>query len=306
MKSNKIYTKIKGNHHYISPLIHREIALHIFKNDYSNENRAFKTPLILAICGSSGVGKTYQTECILKQMSIKPYRISGAEFEDSHAGVPAKNLQQIYKELSDDIFFKKEERAVIVIDDFDAALGGWGDLVQYTMNRQLSIKTLIDLADNPYEITIREDDESRHVYETYRIPIIATLNDITKMYGPLMRNGRTKLFHWTPEKEEIEQVIGGIFSDVVLDFQPYELYEKLLEYASTMANSPVEILPMSLFSDIHASLFDDELWMLIQNNVSKSDIKTWYERGYSSNNLIALSKALSIGRSLIHINKNYL
>lgn len=309
MKSNKTYTKTnltKDNHHYISPLIYREIALHIFKNDYSNENHDFKTPLILAICGHSGVGKTYQTECILKQMSHKPYRISGAEFEDSHAGVPAKNFQQIYKELSDDIFYKKEERAVIVIDDFDAALGGWGDLVQYTMNRQLSIKTLIDLADNPYEITIREDDESRQVYETCRIPIIVTLNDVTKMYAPLMRNGRTKLFPWTPGKEEIEQIIEGIFSDVFLDFQPYELYEKLLEYASKMTDSPVEILPMSLFSDIHASLFDDDLWTLIQNNVEKSDIKTWYDKGYSSNKLIALSKAFSIGCNLIHINKNYL
>ena len=239
-------------------------------------------------------------------MSIKPYRISGSEFEDSHAGVPAKNLLHIYRKKSDDVFFNKEDCAVIVIDDFDAALGGWGELVQYTMNRQLSIKTLIDLADNPYEITINEDDESRQVYRTCRIPIIVTLNDVTKMYKPLMRNGRTTLFHWIPEKKEIEQIINGIFSDVILSFQPYELYMELLKYTSTMTNRSVEILPMSLFSDIHASLYDDDLWKLIQNNIPKSDIKSWYEKAYTSNKTITFSKAYSIGCRLIHINKNYL
>ena len=309
MKSNKIYTTTnmtKDNHHYVSPVIYKEIALHIFKNEFSNENHAFKTPLILAICGASGVGKTYQTECILKQMSIKSYQVSGSEFEDSHAGVPAKNLQHLYKEISDDIFYKNEKRAVIVINDFDAALGGWGELVQYTMNRQLSIKTLIDLADNPYEIIIHEDGESRQKYETCRIPIIVTLNDVTKMYEPLMRNGRTRLFPWTPGKEEIEQIIGGIFGDVIFDFQPYKLYEELLKFASRITDSTVEILPMSLFSDIHSSLFDDEVWGLIQNKIPKGTIKSWYEKCYLSNQTITFSKAFSIGCDLIHINKNYL
>ena len=61
MKLKTIYTKpnlMQDNQHYISPLIYKEIALHLFKNEYANENHAFKTPLILAICGHSGMGKT--------------------------------------------------------------------------------------------------------------------------------------------------------------------------------------------------------------------------------------------------------
>lgn len=291
---------------YIPLRFRREIVVHIVKNFYANMFHDFKTPLILAISGPPGMGKTYQANCVLDTLEIKKFAISGAEFENENAGVPVKNLQKSYKRVSDDIYYKKIKYGAILIDDIDAAIGKWDGLVQYTMNRQLLIKTLIDFADNPYELITVDEDDNPVSYSTSRVPIIITLNDETKMYEPLMRNGRTTVFPWIPNDNEISSILEGIFNNIFINKSAYYLYTQLLEYANDELHMNVNELPISLFSDIKSSLLDDYIWEKYSDSKSfESAVAAFIER-ISSEVAYEFSEVFKIGQRLLHQNKNYL
>lgn len=291
---------------YIPERFQREVSLHIFKNYYANKERAFKTPLILAISGAPGMGKTFQAEAVLNALDVKRFIISGAEFENENAGIPEKNLRNIYKEISDDVFCKKIKMGAIIIDDIDAALGQWGGLVQYTMNRQHLIKTLIDFADNPYLLSIYDDDGNLQEYSTSRIPIIVTLNDETKMYEPLMRNGRTTIFPWVPKPDEISDILDRIFNGITIGKSPYYLYEELLAFMRETSNGETSSLPISLFSDIRASLNDEYIWQQICAAESFDAISNNLRIKTNSVQFFNYSDIVELGKLLLHKSKNYL
>lgn len=291
---------------YIPERFQREVSLHIFKNYYANKDRSFKTPLILAISGAPGMGKTFQAEAVLSALGVKKFVISGAEFENENAGIPVKNLRNMYKNISDDVFCKMIKMGAIIIDDIDAALGQWGGLVQYTMNRQHLIKTLIDFADNPYLISAYDDDDTLQEHSTGRIPIIVTLNDETKMYEPLMRNGRTTIFPWIPTPEEISHILNSIFNGIVIDKSPYYLYEELLTFMQNTSNEEASSLPISLFSDIRASLNDEYIWQQICADESFDTISNNLSQKLNSIQSYRCSDLVELGKLLLHKNKNYL
>lgn len=291
---------------YIPERFQREVSLHIFKNYYANKERSFKTPLILAISGAPGMGKTFQAEAVLNVLDVKKFVISGAEFENENAGIPVKNLRNIYKNISDDVFYKTIKMGAIIIDDIDAALGQWGGLVQYTMNRQHLIKTLIDFADHPYLISAYDDDNNLQEYSTCRIPIIVTLNDETKMYEPLMRNGRTTIFPWIPEPDEISEILNRIFNDIIIDKSPYYLYEELFAFMRETSNEETSSIPISLFSDIKASLNDEYIWQQICASESFDIISKNLKEKLNSRQSYKCSDLVELGKLLLHKNKNYL
>ena len=295
---------------HIPERFEREVSLHIFKNYFANIERSFKTPLILAISGAPGTGKTFQTTRVLETLNITPYIISGAEFEDEHAGIPVKNLRNQYIEISEDVYYNKNSKAAIIIEDIDAALGQWGGLVQYTMNRQLLIKTLIDFADNPYKISYCNEDGNPIEHQTQRIPIIVTLNDETKMYEPLMRNGRCTIFPWIPSTEDMTNILRQIFHNTELEYIMDLVYDDLLRYAQSNINPNITTLPISLFSDIKSSLYDDFIWGAFKSNKSFNEIIESFKDnltlkdGFRSS--FTMYDAISIGKKLLRKNKNYL
>lgn len=292
---------------YVPSRFYKEIFLHIFKNYHANNNPSFKTPLILAISGAPGMGKTFQTEIVLDDLGVKKYVLSGTEFENEHAGVPEKNIRNIYKSISDDVYFRKIKYAAIVIDDIDAALGQWGGLVQYTMNRQLLLKTLIDFADNPYRIYTYDDFDRAQEHQTSRIPIIVTLNDETKMYEPLMRNGRTTIFPWIPNEDEIAKTLDGIFSNIFSDKTSfYSLYKDLLTYAQNNINHEISSLPISLFADICSSLNDEWIWEQLLKQESFEEISTSLRRMCDEEQYYSYTQLLELGKHLLHGCNNYL
>lgn len=313
MKLNRFLTtnSSRDNEVYIPQRFCKQITLHIFKNYYANKYHDFETPLILAISGPPGMGKTYQTNSVLDDLGVKKFKISGAEFENENAGIPAKNILNTYKSVADDVFDRKIEFGAIVIDDIDAALGQWEGIVQYTMNRQLLIKALIDLADSPYKLDTRDEDGCLQCYETCRIPLIVTLNDETKMYKPLMRNGRTTIFTWMPEEEEISSILDSIFSGIILTdsnkpVSPYDLYQHLLTYTNDSTKEAISTLPLSLFSDIKSAIHDDYLWKELNCSSSFDIVARNFEKELHSSIVCEFSKVLNIGQKLIHKNINYL
>jgi hypothetical protein len=107
-------------------------------------------------------------------------------------------------------FIRTEKRsgkggcAVLLINDIDTGLGNWGEMVQTTVNRQLVLGELMHLADYPEVVNNRSAE---------RVPIIVTGNDFSKLYSPLLRPGRMRLFEWQPTLEEMTEILMRVMAE---------------------------------------------------------------------------------------------
>lgn len=230
----------------------RVIALHVVKNSLSQER--IRAPLILGIHGPSGEGKTFQCEYVLKEMDVKLFLISGGQLESSHAGEPARLLRSTYLKANHYIEKGEHDFAVILINDVDTGLGNWGELVQYTINRQTVFGELMHLADYPTSIQERT---------TKRIPVIVTGNDFTKLYAPLVRVGRMTFFEWEPTFKEKVKILSRIFPEITLaecETLLTELESEVEEFSDGKSSS----LPVAFFSHLRSVLVDRDLWREIQ------------------------------------------
>lgn len=219
----------------------REIILHLYKNLMPNPERS--VPLILGIHGPSGEGKTYQCEQLVGSLGVEAILVSGGELESVDAGEPARLVREKYLECAK----LRESRgckfgpAALIFNDIDAAIGNWGDTVQYTVNRQNIFGELMHLADFPNDVDGRK---------VQRVPIILTGNDFTKLYGPLIRPGRLRAFPWLPTTGERAEVLQRLFSELSAD-----------ECAKLVAEFPG--MPVAFFAAIRDDLVDDILWQHI-------------------------------------------
>lgn len=197
---------IDANGFYISKSFLDKLTLHIVKNFIKLPK--IKVPLILGIWGGKGQGKTFQCDLVFKKLNVNPIVMSAGELESGNAGEPAKLVRQRYREASDIV--KKGKLAALFINDLDAGAGRMGGTTQYTVNNQMVNATLMNLADNPTNVQLPG------VYvkeEIPRVPIVATGNDFSTLYAPLIRDGRMEKFYWSPTREDRIGVCSGIFRD---------------------------------------------------------------------------------------------
>lgn len=175
------------------------VSLHLI----SNFRTAVKpgTPLLLGIQGPPGEGKTYQVERILENAGVVPVLLSGGELESPNAGAPAARMRAAYREAG--AYVSGNSPSVVLLNDADAAIGSWGDLTQYTVNTQNLITELMHLADYPTRV---EGKRAR------RIPIILTGNDFTRLYAPLRRSGRMRVFSWRMRPAERAEAVRSLFA----------------------------------------------------------------------------------------------
>jgi len=200
--------------------------------------------LILGIHGPSGEGKTYQCEHVLKEINAHIAYVSGGELESREAGEPAELIRKAYESASSYRLSDpgRLRPAVVFINDIDAAIGDWGELVQYTVNRQNVFGELMHLADFPQQLR----NES-----VVRVPIVATGNDFTKLYGPLIRLGRMRLFAWKPTQEERLEVLGSIYPELT--------FAECQSLFSSFADQPI-----AFFSELRSHLYDEMVWSYIE------------------------------------------
>ncbi len=241
MNTNKTITKPKS---FIPERFQKVIAIHIVKN-LMHQEVGVRPPLLLGIHGQSGIGKTYQCEQVLEYMGVKSFLISGGQLESSDAGEPARLLRRTYIKASSSLITKEANAAVVLINDIDTGLGDWGEMVQYTVNRQTVFGELMHLVDYP---TFVEGQA------TQRIPIIITGNDFSKLYKPLLRPGRMTAFKWEPTSEEKVKIVARIFPELT---QSRDNCQKLVEEFDSQ--------PIAFFSHLRDSFTDDQLWTSIQN-----------------------------------------
>jgi ATP-dependent 26S proteasome regulatory subunit len=176
---------------YISEAFMDKMTVHIAKN-FMDLPR-IKVPLILGVWGGKGQGKTFQTTLVCARLGVQPIIMSAGELESGNAGEPAKLIRQRYREASDIV--KKGKMSTLFINDLDAGAGRMGGATQYTVNNQMVNATLMNLADNPTNVQLPGQYQ---VEEIPRVPVIATGNDFSTLYAPLIRDGRMEKFYWSP------------------------------------------------------------------------------------------------------------
>lgn len=215
----------------------KHVSAHLMGNFLNIEH----FPLILAIMGEPGMGKTWQLREHLKALDVDCLSVSSADLESENAGVPAKLLKDQYIKAS--INIAQKHPSAIVIDDIDTTVGEWENNTG-TVNHQGILAFLMHIADNPNYI------EGSGKLE--RVPIFFTGNNFNLLYEPLRRPGRTRRFDWKPTKEERVEIVGEIFG----------LSDK------SFANQIVESFPNSsvaFFADFYTSKCIEELNGFVSN-----------------------------------------
>ncbi|XP_020533503.1 ribulose bisphosphate carboxylase/oxygenase activase, chloroplastic isoform X2 [Jatropha curcas] len=179
---------------------------HIVKN-YIAHLLDVKVPLILGIWGGKGQGKSFQTELIFQAMGVEPVIMSAGELESERAGEPGKLIRERYRTASQ-VVQNQGKMSCLMINDIDAGLGRFGN-TQMTVNNQIVVGTLMNLSDNPTRVSIGQDWRESDV--TKRIPIIVTGNDFSRIYAPLIRDGRMEKFYWQPNHEDIVNIVHRMY-----------------------------------------------------------------------------------------------
>jgi hypothetical protein len=118
----------------------------------------------------------------------------------------------------------------ILIEDFD--LSGavrFGD-TEYTVNQQLLVNYLMNLCDGIVE----------GGSEFARMPIYFTGNNFSALHEPLRRHGRFDAFTWSPEPEEVEEIVAEMLTGIAN--QPREAARKALASLPTTSIATMRFL----------------------------------------------------------------
>ncbi|KAG9456325.1 hypothetical protein H6P81_000833 [Aristolochia fimbriata] len=204
-KVTRTFEYLQGDY-YIAPLFMDKIVCHIVKN-YIAHLLNVKVPLILGIWGGKGQGKTFQTELIFQVMGIEPIIMSAGELESERAGEPGKLVRERYRTASQ-VVQNQGKMSCLMVNDIDAGLGRFGN-TQMTVNNQIVVGTLMNLADNPTRVSIGQNWRESDI--THRIPIIVTGNDFSTLYAPLIRDGRMEKFYWQPNRDDIINIVQRMY-----------------------------------------------------------------------------------------------
>ncbi|WP_008312283.1 ribulose bisphosphate carboxylase small subunit [Leptolyngbya sp. PCC 6406] len=234
--------------YYISPRFLDKLAIHITKNYLSLPD--VRVPVILGVHGRKGEGKTFQCELVYERMGVEVVAISGGELESPDAGDPARLIRLRYREAAE-LVRVRGVMAVLMINDLDAGAGRFDALTQYTVNTQLVNNTLMNIADNPTNVQLPGSYDDQPIR---RVPIIATGNDFSTLYEPLVRDGRMEKFYWMPDRSDRIGIVAGIF-------EPDQLGTAAIEQlVDTFSQQAVDF-----FGALRARIYDEQVRDFIQS-----------------------------------------
>lgn len=239
----------------VSPRFLDAVTMHVVKN-YMNDAGCFdaslRVPLILGIWGGKGQGKTFQTELAFKKLGLEPIVMSAGELEHEWAGTPGRLIRQRYRRAAE-LSKMHGKLSCLLINDIDAGIGHFQN-TQITVNNQMVVGTLMNICDSPNKVSIgqewREGDWVR------RIPIIVTGNDFSKVFAPLVREGRMSKFYWRPERDELIAILHQMYRDDGLS---------LGDMGTILDTFPDQ--PLDFYGAMRASLFDNQIRRWIEHDV---------------------------------------
>lgn len=174
------------------------VLTHITGNYMKNVNM----PLLLAIQGYPGEGKTFQTLKICMESGIKICYISGSELSGNYEKDSILDLEENYIRACN-YFSSENTPCVIIIDDFHLSPASTKDGVGTTVNSQILTGFLMNLCDKAKNV------------EDYRTPIILIGNSFKEVYEPLKRDGRMDFFTWEASLEQKNKIAHNLFKDLL-------------------------------------------------------------------------------------------
>ncbi|XP_039817898.1 ribulose bisphosphate carboxylase/oxygenase activase, chloroplastic-like isoform X5 [Panicum virgatum] len=175
-KATRTFEYLQGDY-YIAPLFLDKVACHIVKN-FIAHLLDIKIPLILGEPGRL-IRDRYRTASQVIQNQVRRF------------------------------WMVQGKLSCLMINDLDAGVGRFGN-TQMTVNNQIVAGTLMNLADNPTRVSIGQKWRESDV--TNRVPIIVTGNDFSTLYAPLIRDGRMEKFYWQPDREDIINIVHGMYT----------------------------------------------------------------------------------------------
>jgi len=240
---------------FISPRFQQVITLHVLKNILQDVEG--QIPLLLGIHGPTGEGKTFQAENALRIMGVKRFLISGGQFDNLISGESAHIIRQTYIRASEALRSGECSLAAVLINDIDTGLGSWGgDVNRYTAYQLSVYGELMHLVDYPNSVEGKD---------TYRVPIIITGNDFTKLYEPLMRAGRMTAFEWNPNFEERTEMVAAIFPELSIH-EVGDLIQELDKQIKQKMPWYKRTLPVAFYSHLKTNLLDEDLWEIVKKS----------------------------------------
>ncbi|GIL60816.1 hypothetical protein Vafri_15343 [Volvox africanus] len=251
----RTFNNIVGDY-YVAPAFLEKVALHMAKNylyDLGAIASNVRVPLILGIWGEKGMGKTFQTELALKQLGAETVVMSSGELEHEWAGTPGKFIRERYRKASE-MSKVRGKMTALLIHDIDAGLGHF-DHVQVTVNNQIVIGTLMNICDNPNVVSVGQDWRSED--RIRRTPIIVTGNDFSKMFAPLIRDGRMDKYYWKPTREDLVNIIWQMYKEDGLSRTDIT---KLLDRFNRQ--------PLDFFGALRASTYDEQIRQWIKRDIT--------------------------------------
>lgn len=207
----RTFENIQGDY-YIAPRYLEKVAIHIVKNylvDQGTLDPSVSVPLILGVWGPKGCGKTFQLELAFKKLGVEAVVMSAGELESEIAGKPGRLIRERYRKAAD-MGKVRGRLTALVINDIDAGLGHFAN-TQITVNNQVVVGTLMNICDNPKQVSISQ--EWREGDYIQRVPIIVTGNDFSTLFAPLVRDGRMDKFYWAPEFEDKVEIVLQMYKD---------------------------------------------------------------------------------------------
>ena len=152
-------------------------------------------PLVLGVWGPKGTGKTLGVQLACKALGVTPFLLQAADLEDSTAGEPGLRLRSRYAAAVACVATCGTPTA-LVIDDLDTGIGRYKHTGR-TINAQTVAASLMALCDAPSA--------------QRRVPVIITAADVSRLYAPLLRDGRMAKLLWQPTGEEMRAIIQRLF-----------------------------------------------------------------------------------------------
>lgn len=248
----KLYDEI-----YVPKSYENEILKHLILN-FSSDINGNKPPLIMAIQGRKGEGKSFMIQKICEQYNIELTVLSASEVCGPNEGDAQKVIKDKYENICTASNIDRKFRA-IVIDDFHLGIGGnFTDDISKTTNAYGLISYLMNLCDKPYVNNIR-------------IPIYITGNNFTKTYPALTRNGRINFFEWKPTMDEKQNIVYYMFKKFYPDVRREYTDELVSKYPNKYVAFYQSVIENIFFSNFEriVGIFCDNIEQLNCDNIDE-------------------------------------
>jgi hypothetical protein len=258
--------------YFIPKIFQNHIKLHYIKSTMPE----LMSPLILAIQGATGQGKTFQCLETFSSLNIYVLLVFGFELSSRYEGGPVRKMERLYSfALEHQSGFKRH--TVIVIDDFDNSIVSVrnDDYSGYSVNTQLLTDYFMNL---PRKIPRGKKP----------VPLVLTGNNFLGMYEPLARYGRMSFFDWNgPTEAEKIEIVKTIFMNT-LSGSELRRVERVVDRFSDQ--------PLAFFNELKNAAYDEFILNVCNKTDDLSSIHSSIKRHIGQ---VTIEELLKVGEVLL-------